>query len=206
MHTSAKQAHRTLASFLLVFVAVHFAAHFAAIGGRMPQASVRDATAPIYQFPVIEIALVAGLATQVALGIMLLRRISRRKRKDAWHWLQFASGVYLTIFIVNHTAAAVITRLIVGLDTGFYWAAGSLAFPPLGFGFAVYYLLAVGALVGHLVAAMHFRKPRRWHGPALLLGPTIGAAIVSAYGGALYPIKLPPDYIDYYRAFPGGAS
>ncbi|MEL7318128.1 MAG: hypothetical protein AAFN04_05755, partial [Pseudomonadota bacterium] len=55
----------------------------------------------------------------------------------------------------------------------------------------------------HLIAALHFRGPKRWHAPALLAGPVAGAAIVAAYGGALFPIELPTAYLEYYSAFPG---
>ena len=203
MAASAKQAHRTLAAFLLVFVTVHFAAHFGAIGGPGAQASVRDATSAIYQFPLIEIALVAGLAAQVVLGIALLRRIARRRRKDRWHWLQFVSGVYLAVFIVNHTASAVITRLLIGIDTNFYWAAGTLVLTPLKYAFAPYYILAVSALFAHLLAALHYRRPARWHAAKLAIGPLAGCAFVAAYGEALYEFDLPRAYLEYFDNFPG---
>lgn len=203
MPRSAVQAHRMLAAFLLIFIAVHFSSHFAAIGGIAAQSATRQATSAIYQFPLIELALVAGLGAQVVLGIVLLRRIARRKRKGGWHWLQFASGAYLAVFIVNHTAAALITRLIVGLDTSFHWAAGTLVLAPLKYGFAPYYVLAVTALWTHLLAASQVRRAARWHAPALVLGPLAGCAIVAAYGGAFYPVELPRDYREYFSFYPG---
>lgn len=203
MPRSAVQAHRTLAAFLLVFIAVHFASHFAAIASIAGQSATRQATGLIYHFPLIEAGLVAGLAAQVALGITLLRRIARRKRKGAWHWLQFASGAYLAIFIVNHTASAVITRLIIGIDTNFYWAAGTLLLAPLKYGFAPYYALAVTGLWSHLIAALHFRRPARWHAFALMLGPIAGCGIVAAYAGIIYPVELPREYLEYFDYYPG---
>ncbi|MFU7529157.1 hypothetical protein [Qipengyuania sp. ASV99] len=203
MLRSAVQAHRTLAAFLLIFIVLHFASHFAAIGSIAGQSATRRATGLIYQFPLIEAGLIAGLAAQIALGITLLRRIARRKRKGAWHWLQFASGAYLAIFIVNHTASAVITRLIIGLDTNFYWPAGTLLLAPLKYGFAPYYVLAVTSLCSHLLTALHFRRPARWHAFALMLGPIAGCAIVAAYAGMLYPIELPREYLEYFDFYPG---
>lgn len=203
MPRSAVQAHRTLAAFLLIFIASHFASHFAAIGSIAGQSATREATSAIYQFPLIEAALIAALSAQVALGFTLLRRIARRKRKGAWHWLQFTSGAYLAIFIVNHTASAVISRLFIGLDTNFYWAAGTLVLSPLKFGFAPYYVLAVSALWSHLLTALHFRRPARWHGPALMLGPVAGCVIVAAYAGIFYPVELPPEYREYFDYYPG---
>ncbi|MEO0418906.1 MAG: hypothetical protein AAF249_08575 [Pseudomonadota bacterium] len=199
----AKQAHQRVAIFLGLFLVIHFATHFSALAGIEAQDFVMQIGRAVYRIPVVEIALVASLAVQVALGVDLLRRIAKRPRKDAWHWAQFVSGCYLAYFIVMHTAAALVTRLGFGLETNFFWAAGTLVIEPLKFGFAPYYTLAVTALATHLIAALHFRGPKRWHAPALLAGPVAGAAIVAAYGGALFPIELPTAYLEYYSAFPG---
>ncbi len=160
----------------------------------------------LYQFPLFEIALVLALTAQVVLGIRLLRGIRARKRKDAWHKVQFASACYLAYFIIAHTAAALTTRLIVDLDTNFYWAAGTLVLSPLKYGFAPYYFLAVTALFSHLLAALHFRGARAWHAPALVVGPLVGMVIVAAYAGLLYEIELPANYRDYFSVFPGVAG
>ena len=199
----AKQAHRRVAIFLGLFLAVHFATHFSALAGIEAQDFVMQIGRAVYRIPVVEIALVAALAVQVTLGIDLLRRISARKRKDAWHWMQFASGCYLAYFIVQHTIAALVSRLGFGLDTNFYWAAGTLTLDPLRFFFAPYYILVVIALAAHLIAALHFRGAKGWHAPALVVGPLAGIAIVSAYGGALFPVELPQTHQEFFAAFPG---
>ncbi|MEM7702290.1 MAG: hypothetical protein AAF251_10175 [Pseudomonadota bacterium] len=199
----AKEAHQRVSIFLGLFLVIHFATHFSALAGIAAQDMVMQAGRAVYRIPVIEIALVAALAAQVALGIDLLRRIAKRPRKDAWHWAQFGSGCYLAYFVVMHTTAALVTRLGFGLDTNFYWAAGTLAIEPLKYGFAPYYTLAVTALATHLIAALHFRGAKGWHAPALIAGPVAGVSIVAAYGGALFPIELPAAYLEYYSAFPG---
>ena len=112
------------------------------------------------------------------------------------------SAFFLAYFIIMHTGAALVTRNIFGLDTTFYWPAGTLMIEPLRFVFAPYYVLGITALAAHLLAALHFRKPSRWHGPALLVGPALGLLIVLAYGGQLYPVDLPQEYRDYYTQFP----
>ncbi len=203
MKPTAKQAHRNLALFIGLFVLIHFAAHLAAPFGIDSQDGALQAGRTIYQFPLVEVALVGALAAQVVLGIKLLRQIKARKRKGFWHRVQFASGAYLALFIVMHTSAAVGTRLVMGLDTNFYWAAGTLVLAPLKYTFAPYYILAVTALVSHVLAALHFRGPRRWHARMLAVGPLLGIPIVSAYGGAFYAIELPQAHRDYFAIFPG---
>ncbi|GAA4041778.1 hypothetical protein [Parerythrobacter jejuensis] len=203
MNIRAKQAHRTLAGFIGLFLAVHFATHLAALLGIAAQDSALQAGRLAYQFPLIEIALVAALMAQIGLGLRLLGQIRKRPRKGFWHAVQFASACYLGLFIVLHTTAAVMTRLVIGLDTNFYWAAGTLVLAPLKYGFAPYYLIAVTALVSHIIAALHFRGSRPWHKPALLIGPLLGSLIVMAYAGAFYAVDLPTAYRDYFGAFPG---
>lgn len=205
MRRSLVQAHRNLAAFLLVFIAVHFATHFAATQSIAAQASTRQSASAIYQFPLVEIALVTAFLAQVVLGIRLLHQIAKRKRKDVWHRLQFWSGIYLALFIINHTASAVITRLLIGIDTNFYWAAATLVLSPLKYVFAPYYILAVSALFTHLLAALHYRRPARWHAAALAIGPLVGCVFVAAYGGSLYVVELPRDYLEYFANYPGVA-
>ena len=120
-----------------------------------------------------------------------------------WHWVQFTSACYLAYFIVQHTAAALLTRLAVGLDTNFYWAAGTLELAPIKYYFAPYYTLAVTALVSHILAALHFRGPRNWHKPALLLGPIMGVCFVLGFGGAFTSFDIPREYLDFYAEYLG---
>lgn len=202
----AKQAHARVAIFLLIFIALHFATHFSSLGGVDLHTETLGWARLLYQFPIVEIALVGALAAQVILGIKLLTIIRKRKRKDRWHWVQFVSACYLAYFIVQHTTAALVTRLGYGLDTGFYWAAGTLTLEPIKYYFAVYYTLAVMAIASHLIAALHFRGPRAWHVPTLVLGPIVGIAFVLGYGGALEAIEIPQKYRDYYSMFPGVKS
>jgi len=200
---TAKQAHRMLAAFILVFLLVHFATHFTALGGAQLHGQAQSVGRLFYQFPLIEIALVLALATQVVLGIKLLTMIRKRVRKGFWHKVQFFSATYLAYFIIMHTSAAVVTRLGIGLDTNFYWVAGTLVLDPLRYYFAPYYTLAVTAIFAHLIAALHFRGKRRWHGPALVVGPLIGITFVLGYASAFDPFELPPTYQDYFADFPG---
>ncbi|MEM7780614.1 MAG: hypothetical protein AAF697_09515 [Pseudomonadota bacterium] len=199
----AKQAHRTLAYFILIFLAVHFATHFTALAGVETHTQALGITRFAYQFPLVEGALVLALAAQILFGIKLLTMIRKRPRKDRWHWAQFVSACYLAYFIVQHTAAALATRLGYGLDTNFYWVMGTLTLDPIKFYFAIYYTLAVTAIVTHIVAALHFRGKRGWHAPALVIGPLVGIALVLGYGGYFAEVGLPQEYRDFYAMFPG---
>lgn len=202
-HPDAKRAHRMLAIYIGLFIAIHFATHAAALGGVEQHEQALGIARLLYQLPPVEVALVIALGFQVWLGLRLLRLIGKRARKDVWHKLQYASGAYLAFFVVMHTSAAIITRLGFGLDTNFYWAAGTLVISPLKYGFTPYYVLAVTAIVTHICAALHFRESRKWHAPALALGPLVGIIFVLGYGGAFEAFELPQAYLDYFGSFPG---
>ena len=197
----AKRAHRRVATFLGLFLLLHFATHFAALQSIAAQDAVMQFGRAAYRIPVLEIALFVTFAVQVVLGIALLRGIHRRKRKDGWHWAQFLSGAYLAYFIIMHSGAALLTRFAAGIDTNFFWPAGTLTLTPLKYVFAPYYTLAVTALATHLIAALHFRAPRAWHGLALAIGPIAGIAIVIAYSGALYAFQLPQEYLAFFENY-----
>lgn len=201
-----RQAHMRVAWFLLLFTTIHFATHFAALGGVETHSQALGWARIFYQFPLVEVALAAAFAAQIVFGFKLLSAIRKRKKKDRWHWAQFLSACYLAYFIVMHTTAALTTRLGFGLDTNFYWAAGTLTTDPIKFGFAPYYVLAVVAIVTHLIAALHYRGRRAWHAPALALGPMVGLLVVLSYGGAFTEFDLPQEYRDYYAFFPGVES
>ncbi len=202
----AKQAHGRVAIFLLIFLAVHFATHFTSLGGPDLHKEALGWARMFYHFALIEIALVLALAAQVILGFKLLATIRKRKRKDMWHWVQFVSACYLAYFIIQHTAAALFTRLGVGLDTNFYWAAGTLALEPIKYYFAPYYTLAVIAVFSHVIAALHFKGPRAWHTPALAAGPLVGLTFVLGYGAAFSAVEIPQEYLDYYATYLGAEN
>lgn len=201
MRLTARQAHQRVALFLGLFLGLHFATHFAALGGLERHASMLDIGRAVYRIPLVEALLVAALALQVALGVTLVRRMARWPQQGGWRKAQKWSGIVLAVFIVLHTSAALGSRWLFGLDTNFYWAAGTLTIAPLKYGFAPYYSAAVISLVTHVLAALHVRRPARWHGPALVLGPLIALAILLAYGGALFAVDLPAAHRAYFQMY-----
>jgi len=200
MYLTAKQVHARLAGFLGLFLVIHFAAHFSALGGINAHSLVLTKGRMLYYQPFIEALLITAFAAQIVLGLVLLKQITRRPRKDIWHALQQISGVYLAIFIAAHSGSALIARSIFELDTNFYWAAGTLVVDPLMWGFLPYYTAAVMALMTHLVCAMHFRRARKWHWPALMLSPFIAGAAIAGDSGALFPVTLPAEHEAYFSA------
>ena len=67
------------------------------------------------------------------------------------------SGLYLAIFLLFHLSAVFIGRLILNLDTNYYFGVAGLNTFPLNLFFIPYYGLAIISFFGH-IAAVHSKK------------------------------------------------
>lgn len=197
------KAHRITALILSLFLAQHLGAHLLAAFGPELHIGLLNAARALYRLWVVEAALIAALLAQVVMGLMLLWRRWRRGVTGFWGWAQVISGAYLAFFILNHTGAALTARWFTGLDTNFYWAASTLALPPLSYAFAIYYTAAVTALGAHIGAALYFAGRVGAARAALVAGFVTGAAIIAIFSGALYDIALPSAYQDYAQMLRG---
>jgi len=145
-----------------------------------------------------------AILLQIVIGTKLVLRRIKQPQKGFWEWAQILSGGYLAFFLIMHTSAALMTRYIIGLETNFYWAAGTLNVDPLQYFFTPYYFLGIISVFIHLAAAVFFG----WTGKGviasrtiMLLGFVIAVLIVSAFSGVFYSINLPTEYINYFESF-----
>jgi hypothetical protein len=190
-------SHRCLAIVLGAFILSHLAVHLSALAGEAAHVATLDAVQWIYRNPVGESLLVIAILAQVITGV---RRV-RWSRTGFWARAQILSGGWLVVFLILHTGAALYTHHIYGLETDFRWAAGSLSFVPIRYGFAVYYFLAVLAVFVHIAAAVHFgwrRAPRALVVSLPAAGALVGALIVATFSGMFYPIDVGEDVTRYY--------
>ena len=206
MRWSVKRAHRVNASIFVAFIVLHLGTHLAAWFGIGAHGVALDAARRLYRPLVVEAALITLFAAQVVLGFVLLaRRVRSGRRNGAWGggWgiAQLLSGAYLAYFIVAHVGAALAARNLSGIDTNFYWPAGTLTLDPLRWGFAPYYALALTALGVHLAAALRFRGATRWPRRIAMAGPVLAIAILPPFAGLAYSIDLPPEYRDYFSGY-----
>ena len=95
-----------------------------------------------------------------------------------------------------HTAAALVQRFVVGLDTNFYWAAAVVRTQPFVYFFVPYYLLAVASSSVHLRYALRRRFPLRTNTAALWfgLGGALGSWILLGLMGLSVDFEIPPAY------------
>lgn len=193
--------HRYNALFLAAFLALHMANHIALIAGIEAHLRAQTALRQAYRLPGIEHVLITLFAVQILLGLVLVLR--RGWPKGGWAWAQVLSGLYLTLFLVQHLAAIILARLD-GLDTNSYFAASVVSAPPFVWYFAPYYVLSITALFTHIAAALRFSiwpAPPRWQHRALpVAGLTLGVIAVAGLMGGFGPVILPSAYQSYLDA------
>ena len=196
------KAHRILASLLLLFIVTHLMVHLTAIDSADMHIKTLSMMRPLYLNIIVEPILILSVIMQVVIGFILLRQRWKQGGKGFWGWLQILSGTYLGFFIIIHSGAALITRYFYGLDTNFYWAAGTLNIGILPYIFTPYYFFAVFSLFSHLSSAVHFGWPAKSKliSPLIIvIGAFLGISIIMAFNGSLYEIDIPIEYEEYFQ-------
>jgi len=197
-----QKLHRIGASILGLFIISHLAVHLTALAGAQTHDTALSFVQLIYRNPLGETILVAFIGMQVWAGVKLLRLRGLALHRQGWAKVQVWSGLYLAFFLVIHSGAALYTHHIFGLETDFYWAAGSLHFDPIRYGFAIYYFLAVLAFFSHLGAAVYFGLPEKYTSTAKALpiaGGLIASLIILVFSGAFFAIDIPAETSAYYE-------
>ena len=196
----AKRLHRITAIILGVFIVSHLIVHLFAIGGINTHLKALNFVQWIYRNPIGETLLVAAIITQIVTGWKRLK--TKRKSPNGWAKAQVYSGLYLMFFLIIHTSAAIATHTIFGLETDFYWAAGSMNISPIKFFFWPYYFLAIISLFLHFACALHFGWPGKYKAVKNVLpfiGALIALTIILTFTGLFYDIPITEDVLNYYR-------
>ncbi len=191
---------------IALFAFAHIANHLAGLAGVATHLAFMESTRLVYRNPVVEIVLLLCVAFQVGSGLTLALR-GWRLRRGFVPWLQALSGVYLSFFLLVHVSAILSGRVLLNLDTNFYFAAAGFHVPPYPFFFVPYYFLAVVALFAHLGCAAYWQVQHR---PGLtrvlvIAIPTAVAAVVALLivlllAGKLQPFEVPAKYKATYGA------
>lgn len=195
---TARQVHRAIAILIAAFVMLHLGTHLFAWGGVDAHTAALEKARLLYRHSIAESMLVLAIITQVLLGLRLAISRLREGVDRGWGRIQIASGVALAIFLLAHTGAALSARWLGGIETNFYWPAGTLLLSPLKYGFWPYYLIAVSALFAHVASAFHFAGRERAARALLACGLVFAPLVVLPFSGAIYPVELPDDHLTYF--------
>lgn len=192
MPESRVKAHRFLAAGLGVFIVSHLLIHLSAAFGASFHTAILSAVQGLYRNPIIEPVLILAIIIQIAIGAQLVLRRARQAGKTSWGWAQIISGLYLALFLIVHSSAALTTRYWAGIETDFYWAAETLRTAPGKYIFAPYYALGVTSVFVHLAAALHFGGAgKRVTAGLITLGIITAGVIVASFAGVFYEIEFP---------------
>ena len=198
--------HRLAAGAIGLYALFHLANHLVALGGVERHVAFMQGVRQIVRIPAIEALLLLCVAIQFGSGLYFVARRwgQRRARFDR---LQALSGLYLAFFLLVHVASVLYGRVVLALDTNFYFAAAGLHIGPYPAFFVPYYGLAVVALVTHVACAFRYLAAGRLRPVTrdrIVHASVVGAAvlaslIVATFSGAFYPITIPLEYAATFR-------
>lgn len=197
-----KYFHRTNAMVLAVFVLAHIVNHLVALAGPRAHVAAMEWLRLAYRQPAVETVLLASVAFQALSGGRLLLQPGSSRRKGIARW-QAYSGAYLAIFLVIHLSAIAWARLVVGLDTNFYFAAAGLNVAPYPWFFVPYYFLAVLAIFVHGAFAIgrvawnrsRAVRPQTVVYVGLAAGAVAASLIIASFCGFVQPVTIAPAYL-----------
>jgi len=145
--------------FITLFVGLHLFNHVWSILGAEKHIEMMTLLRVIYRNIFIETLLLLAVLVQIISGLVLFRE----SRKTAFYFfdkLHIYSGLYLAIFLMIHVSAILGGRLILHLDTNFYFGVAGLNTFPFNLFFIPYYGLAIFSFFGH-IAAIHYKKMQK---------------------------------------------
>lgn len=144
---------------LAVFVGLHLANHTWSLIGIDEHIEVMKTLRSLYRNIVAETVLLMAVFVQIASGLRLFWK-GRTMAGSGFDRLHRWTGLYLAIFLVIHVSSVLIGRLVLHLDTNFYYGVAGLNTFPLSLFFIPYYGLAVISFFGH-VASIHNQKMKQ---------------------------------------------
>jgi len=173
-----KRVHHTSGLIITIFIILHLFNHLYSLFGIEAHLQMMDLLRLFYRNILIETILLLAILVQIISGITLFRK-NRKTVVGFFEKLQIWSGLYLAFFLTFHLSAIFIGRLILDLDTNFYFGAAGINTFPFYFFFIPYYGLAILSFFGH-IAAIHAQKMKK---DILGISPKRQAYLLLTVGG-----------------------
>lgn len=196
-----KNIHYLSGLCISCFIGFHLFNHIVALQGIERHINTMKAFRVVYRNPFIETILLTTVVVQVVSGIRLF--LFRRKLVvELYDKLHLWTGFYMAFFLLVHIGAVLAGRLILKLDTNFYFGVAGLNSFPFNLFFVPYYTLAIFAFFGH-IAAIHYKKMKRnllWLSPKkqantiLLAGVCICILILNGLTDHFRGVAIPSAY------------
>ncbi len=154
-----KRLHYATGLFLSAFIAFHLLNHLTALAGAGQHIATMNTLRSVYRHPVVETLLLGAVLVQIGSGLRLFWT-TRHTATTLFRRLHRYTGLYLALFFLVHVGAVLSGRLLLHLDTNFYFGVAGLNTFPFSLFFVPYYGLAIVSFFGH-VAAIHQQKMTR---------------------------------------------
>lgn len=199
-----------------LFACVHLINTAVAVVGPSLYDRYQAAARGVYQWPPLEVALIAALTVHIVTGVLRMRARRGSKAKPPLRLrLHRYAAYYLAIFIFGHIAATRLPALIADAPPFFGGVSFSVHFMPWFF-YPYYALLGIAGLyhtfygIPVALGVLGISAPRALRrGPGLWIPVSLGAAIIVTamlgFGGVLYEIHDPFDN-DFARAYEAAAA
>ncbi|AWW00410.1 hypothetical protein [Arcticibacterium luteifluviistationis] len=153
---SLRKIHYYSGLTLTLFIGFHLVNHFVSIFGVQYHLDLMDSFRVVYRNILVETVLLAAVLVQILSGLKLA--FSKKKVMASFYEkVQVYSGLYLAFFLVIHVSAVLFGRLVLEVDTNFYFGVAGLNAFPLSLFFVPYYSLGIMSFFGH-IAAVHAQK------------------------------------------------
>ena len=151
-----KKLHYLSGLTITIFIGLHLFNHACSIFGAEKHIEVMNSLRLFYRNIFVETILLIAVLVQIVSGLKLFQT-NRKTAISNFDKLHIWSGLYLAIFFIIHLSAVLGGRLVLHLDTNFYFGVAGLNSFPFNLFFIPYYGLAILAFFGH-IAAIHNKK------------------------------------------------
>lgn len=151
-----KKLHYISGLIITVFIGLHLFNHFISIYGAERHIELMDTLRLFYRNIFAETILLSAVLVQIVSGFRLFKT-NRKIAISNFDKLHIWTGLYLAIFFIIHLSAVFGGRLILHLDTNFYFGVAGLNSFPFNLFFIPYYGLAIISFFGH-ISSIHSKK------------------------------------------------
>ncbi len=196
-----KNLHYFSGITISIFVGLHLFNHFCSLFGANAHIELMNDLRVVYRNIFAETILLFAVAIQIISGIKLFSK-KRKTKSDFFGKLQIWTGLYLAFFLIIHLSAVLSGRLILELDTNFYFGVAGLNTFPLNLFFIPYYGLAIISFFGH-ISAVHSKKmknkilgikPNKQSYIILIIGIILTLIILYGLTDRFNGVEIPKEY------------
>lgn len=196
-----KRIHYFSGVLISFFVGLHLLNHLYSIFGADAHIEMMNDLRVVYRNIIAEIVLLFAVLIQIFSGIKLFFK-KRKNATDFFEKLQIWTGLYLAIFFLIHLSAVLSGRLLLNLDTNFYFGVAGLNTFPLNLFFIPYYGLAIISFFGH-ISAVHSKKmkskilgiePNKQSYIVLIMGTILSLAVIYGLTNRFNGVGIPKEY------------